>query len=472
MSEQRSFTKGEGRAWIQTRGPGTPFVYFGCVGVGDISAPEGEVTLVRCPSRHQTNTWDVVRSYKGEAGPVTTTLDSLLFAAQNYLLDLNCPFGLQIRMGMCTRPDVPTAWEKILHLDQSQITTRTINAPVARDSADQGPVTTSAPISAENLIIINRVDATQEIVDAGYIGIDWNDVSMCDAPSCGGDCGPFSPGCTVGWAVGGTGSIIKHIDETAQWYAWAPPAEWAADDIVAVCCSGDFVILVSGTDDEIAWSDDGGATWNVVTTGFSYAATLADCYMLGPSAIWVVGGGGYVFFSDDNGMTWETQDAGVATGEDLAAIHFADAELGYAVGANGAVIKTDNGGETWTATATPDAAANMLCVWVLNKSVVYVGDDTGDLWQSTDGGDTWTAVFSLASGSVNGICLSGNVSGFIAVDDTDGLGRIYRTVDGGSSWYRVDMPTNNGLNAVFCCDENTFVSAGDAGAVFKGESVS
>lgn len=473
MSDPKVYLKGQGRVWVQVEGVAQPWQYFGCYGMGDISIPRGDKTLVYCPSRSSADQWSVVGSYRGEPGAVTTSLESVLFEARNWLLSLNCEFNLAVRYDVCDRPDNPIGWEKILHLEAADITTRSVTQPVARIPGDQSEVTTNADISANEFAEISRVHMTQQAIDfVGSYTNDLLDIVFCDSPSCGGDCGPYSTGCKVGWAVGTSGMLLYTPDGGSQWYIMTPPTGWTTDDINSVCCTGDFVVLTSGTDNEIAWSDDNGATWNVVTTGFAYATAMSDCFMWGPNAIWVVSDGGYVFFSDDNGVTWETQDAGVATSQDLNEIHFLDDELGYAVGDSNAIIKTENAGETWSTLVGPSAGQNLMCVWALTEEIVYVGAADGSLYVSYDGGATWATAFALASGSVNGISFGGLKDyGYLVAEDSDGLGRVYRTIDGGYTWQRVSVATNNGLDAVYACDENNFSVVGDAFFIARGEPV-
>jgi len=472
MSDPKAYLRGQGRIWVQVEGVATPWQYFGCYGMGDIAIPRGDKTLIYCPSKSKADQFDVVNSYRGEAGPVTTSLDSLLFEAKNWLLSLNCEFNLAVRYGVCERPDNPVGWEKIIHLESADITNRGISQPAVRVPGDQAEVTTSADISANKFAEISRIKTTQQGTDlhGAYVN-NLLDVTYCNSPSCGGDCGAYSEGCKVGWAVGEGGMLAYTPDGGDQWYVMTPPTGWATDDINAVCCTGDFVLLTNGTQNEIAWSDDNGATWNVVTTGFAYATTMSDCFMWGSNAMWVVSDGGYVFFSEDGGMTWEVQDAGVATSEDLNEIHFLDSDLGYAVGAANAVIKTENGGKTWTTLVGPAAATVLNCVWTLTEQIVYVGAADGALYVSYDGGATWATAFSLTAANVTGISFGDlNDYGFLTVEDTSGLGRVYRTIDGGYTWERVTIATNTGLDAVFACDENNFTAVGDGFYITRGEA--
>jgi len=473
MGDPKSYLRGQGRVWVQVEGVASPWQYFGCYGMADIAIPRGDKTLVYCPSRSRADQWDVVNSYRGEPGPVTTSLDSLLFEAKNWLISLNCPFNLAVRYGICERPDNPIGWEKILHLEQADVTNRTITQPTSRMPGDQAEVTTGADIAANEFAEISQVVTTQQASDlTGTYVNDLLDVSFCDSPNCGGDCGAYSEGCRVGWAVGTSGMLLYTPDGGTQWYVMTPPTGWATDSINSVCCTGDYILLTSGTDNEIAWSDDNGVTWNVVTTGFAYATTMSDCFMWGANAMWVVSDGGYVFFSDDGGMTWVIQDAGIATSQDLNEIHFLDTDLGYAVGAANAMIKTENGGETWTTLVGPSAGQVLLCVWALTELIVYVGTDDGSMYVSYDGGATWTAAFTLTGASVTGISFGGLKDyGFISVEDTDGLGRVYRTIDGGYTWTRVSIPNNTGLDAIFACDENNFTAVGNGLYVVRGEAV-
>ena len=57
-----------------------------------------------------------------------------------------------------------------------------------------------------------------------------------------------------------------------------------------------------------------------------------------------------------------------------------------------------------------------------------------------------------------------NYFGYIATTDSDGLGRLFRSEDGGASWLRVsDMPTNSGFNAaLWVCDQNNGWAGGAA----------
>jgi photosystem II stability/assembly factor-like uncharacterized protein len=105
-----------------------------------------------------------------------------------------------------------------------------------------------------------------------------------------------------------------------------------------------------------------------------------------------------------------------------------------------------------------------------------IGDDGGHLWYTTDGGTTWyEMVFDLTGqGAIYGIDFAHHPDspvGYMVASQTfvpamsEPLGFIFRTIDGGASWYQlpdVDAPTpfNRGLFSVSAGAGMNFVVAG------------
>jgi len=146
-----------------------------------------------------------------------------------------------------------------------------------------------------------------------------------------------------------------------------------------------------------------------------------------------------------------------------------------AVGAAGAVLVTANGGATWALADTSPTVDNLTCCWMRSAHCWIVGDDAGHLWYTKNGGASWAELrfASVAgTGAIGGIAFADHPDspfGYL-VHNTGAKGFIYRTLDGGNSWYQLPdgpgaTPDNDSLNAVACAmgptSANFVVAGGD-----------
>ena len=261
-----------------------------------------------------------------------------------------------------------------------------------------------------------------------------------------------------------------------DWTAISSPFTDADDDIIAVTGQGDLVIVVNGLNASYAYSSDVGVTWTEVT---GLSKVLTNAYFINTANIWFVGNDGYIFQSTNGGVSVSTKDAGTATSSTLLDISFADSRLGYAVGEDNAFVRTTDGGEVWSAVTGPAASVFPNDLYVVTavpgKDIVFVGDESGNVWRSTDKGETWSSVLSNTNliGGIRGIeiadCNTITVLGndqdpyFYSGSSVDGT--IYRSIDGGNIWEGVDLETNDGMNGIAMCGPNRFWVVGESGNI-------
>lgn len=311
-----------------------------------------------------------------------------------------------------------------------------------------------------------------------------NDIWGCTDESCGGQCGNKISLCEdlilgADAVAADVADVVITGDNGVTWTNAAAQPFAATENVISVVCfakdnTTTRYLVVRDTDSttnaEIAYSDDGGATWtnvDVESSGsFLGANDSGALFALDTKHIWLVLTSGYIVFSSDGGVTWTTQDAGTVTTEDYNAVHFANNNVGYAVADNGIVVKTDDGGDIWSAVTAITGTPDVLSVYTFDEDNVIVGDNGGDMWRSFDGGTTWTQLYA-GSTAINDISFVNPYVGW-AVDGV----LILRTRNGGEDWETVkNLSTFTELNAVWGCDENTAYVVGEdgsnLGAVYK-----
>jgi hypothetical protein len=136
-------------------------------------------------------------------------------------------------------------------------------------------------------------------------------------------------GAVAGFA-GGSAAAVPSRDGVARWRLAAPgPSDLGAR---------------TGFDGTIERSDDGGGTWQQVSTGIRGRFTAG----VAPSATvcWLVGPGGTVALTTD-ARTWR-QLAAPAPDADLASVEASDARTATVRDTQGRTFRTTDGGASWT----------------------------------------------------------------------------------------------------------------------------
>jgi len=481
MSQQ--MLAGNGALWVQPDGPNTQPKYLGCHMLADVTIPKGDVTLTYCPDPSGPNKYKVKRSYQGEPGAVTFSIETDIEGVADYLEGVSCPVNLFVNMVDCGRKDVFTNYVRSFLLQNATVTSEGLASLVARQPSDETPSTQTFEFSAEILSRIYGLTAARVAI-AETTGL--NDIHFCNPQKCADDCGAAEDICTDGVAVSDApagspswdADIWSTSNEGAAWTATAADPFSAGENIISVVCfqygrSTTRWLIARDADAanpmEVGYSDDGGVTWTMVEVG-----TVNNLGAVGPGAlfaldgnhIWLALSGGYVYFSSDGGATWTEQTAGNVTANDLSGVHFANESDGMAVGASDTVIRTADGGTTWEA-ATATGGGNTLNTVAENDNygIWWTGDNGGNLYYSGDRGTTWTsrAFDGSGAGEVQDIKFFTDLVGWMVHDSAAPVGTLFRTRDGGYHWEEITtVPTNSGLNALFVCNENLAWAVGEA----------
>ncbi|MBK8969834.1 MAG: photosystem I reaction center subunit IV [Hahellaceae bacterium] len=293
----------------------------------------------------------------------------------------------------------------------------------------------------------------------------------------------------------------------------AVPSDMAALSLLLDVEKAGSRLVAVGVRGHIVYSDDDGKTWaqakvpvQVLLTGLSFADAQNG---------WAVGHGAVILRTRDGGLTWEKVFDGnkansdvieaarrlvteleekVANASDaergdleyqleeatfaaedaeadseagatkpLLDVWFRNANEGYVVGAYGLYFGTKDGGESWQYLAptlpNPDHF-HLNAINALADGTMFIVGEAGQIFRSVDQGATWSKMESPYEGSlfgVNGTGIPGQVLAF-------GLrGNAFRSEDNGVSWVEVAKEITETLMSGTVGDAGRLVLVGNSG---------
>jgi len=466
MPDKKVFTAKDGAVFIQ-REASLPVEYLGCVDLEDISADDGDITLIQ--GFGVNGEYEVQGYTKDAPSPVTTSLTLWLGKVAEFLEDVRCPFYLHVNMRCGGLANVLANYDRALILQVAAKTNRTVSGLAKRNEdaeAEQSFDLSALPpiIDVYKLTPDRQTNAeTRAMNDVFFINAD-------KCADCGGvaiAAGQYGAASTDG-AVGQTANVNFTTDSGQNWAAGAADPFAAAEDVQPIV--GFYInrstirwLAGRGTTDagnpaEIAYSDDQGATWTLVNVGATnaqYFLAKKTIFVYDMYNIWAVTSGGYVYKSENGGGSWTAQESGVLTASNLNVIRFAPGSklVGYAAGASNAIIRTLDGGVTWASVTGPSgqAAVAINCMEVRDRYNVFLGYADGKLYRTKDGGVTWTRITGWTGdgvGQVRDIMFVNDVVGFMIVNNATPVGTMLFTRDCGNTWEALTTSTNTGLNAL------------------------
>lgn len=468
-------TGGQGNFFVQTEAA-DPFDLLTCTGVGDLPLPKGDLTPEYCPDPEHSGEFIIDGKIRGEPAAATTTLERPLSTVYNWLLEQTCSFNALVAWMCGGVRAVTTNFKVAAVLFGVESSNSTILAPVARQPGDDGRVLTNADITYDDRRMIYPIAfLTQTLANTA----DANGIAFLPA-ACESACGPARGLCEIGFmGLDGTqyNSEVKYtLDGGATWAQTATdPFLYDGGDtgkpLLIELADGAYRVIVPrisvavGEYAEIAYSDDGGATWTNVYVGTVAGQFITKLFMY-QGTIWATASGGYIYVCEDIGVTWTAQEAGVETVQTLRDVVMYSSLVGYAVGDTNAFLYTVNGGTDWALRIGPAVLTNLRSVAVNFTDYVFVGAADGTLYYTVDRGENWLTRRAFGAGSVDWVAFDKTRRYFGGLIHNTGapVGTAYRSFDGGASW---ETPTgqtatwNSGLNDGWICDQNNFYVVGN-----------
>lgn len=463
-------TQKDASIWVQFRLGDKEYYLGDCTDLDAIPNPRlGGVDYVFCWNGKRTGFKKVGKKYS-PPGSIEVTLTQLLDETISWLDKIHCPVTLYALKRTCGDAGVFKNWERGAILYDAELTGDELGAYASHvdDNESTHAYTMVAPPPR---IDVWKLTAAQQ---TSNVTVDINTIAACMNLYCDDDCGEYSvPGDDMLFATDGAisakGKVVGSDDAGIIWTDSAAQPWANAENIMASACfeiskGVNRWLVVRGSTAakhlEVAYSDDGGATWTVVelnTVDTEGALSASALFYIDWQHIWIASSEGEIYFSDDGGASWTQQASGVS-GTDLYAIHGADADVLVAVGASDTVIYSVDGGAHWNTASATGSGDDLLSVWCFDKNRWLIGTDgaaaaTSSLFITFDGGDTYAERSFIGKDTemVSGISFASPGVGLIITNSMTSFGSggsVHHTIDGGYTWEEIAVPANAGLNDV------------------------
>lgn len=236
------------------------------------------------------------------------------------------------------------------------------------------------------------------------------------------------PGTSKYWAVGrpfttGTREILYSSNSGAN---WTPYNLGVAGDFFAISMINENVGYVSGQNNQVLKTIDGGVTWTPKTGPSPVASSqLYNCKFISEDTGWV-----FVNFSTVPG---------------------------------GNVFKTVNGGDNWTQYSTGAASENIYSADMVNGSVGFctMNPSNRPIYRTTNGGVNWTgATITGFTGSIRSVSSPDGVTVYAC--QTSGTSRVAKSTNGGVNWTLITLPVAADFTSIDFKDPNTGYVTGNS----------
>lgn len=263
----------------------------------------------------------------------------------------------------------------------------------------------------------------------------------------------------VGFAVGG-GVILKTTNGGNTWTMQYNNFSLSLKSVFFQSPTTGFAVDFWG---QILKSVDAGSSWSIVYTNITNASRMFKITGSPNNSFYVACTDGLIYKSTNGGSSVSFQSR-TASKEYLFSVSFADTNKAVAVGSNGNILKIENSGALITAISS-SITTDLNSVHFPVKDTGYA-TGLGKIYKTTDGGGTWNLLYNTVSYNFSSVNFLNSKYGFVVGHG----GIILKTTDGGINWVQSVSNTTLSLSAVQIIDQNTSFIVGGLNAFSMPDS--
>ncbi len=261
---------------------------------------------------------------------------------------------------------------------------------------------------------------------------------------------------STGYAVTGFnhGDILKTTNAGSTWVSQISSY---TTSIYGIAFTGAETGYLAGSI-SLYKTTNGGTNWNTVYNSTTNEI-FTDIVFTNANTGYAVGSYGRQMKTTNAGLNW-TASVISTSGTILNSLCFVNETTGYAVGDNNAAVRTTNAGLNWTSMTVATPFVNLNDVFFTDINNGYISCATG-IYRTTNGGNSWFNLITPSGGYAK-VQFRGNYGYAITGD-----GKIIKSTDAGVNWIVQPTVTSNGLSALYFNSDNNVYAGGLIGTIIK-----
>ncbi|HZW38292.1 MAG TPA: YCF48-related protein [Ignavibacteriaceae bacterium] len=270
----------------------------------------------------------------------------------------------------------------------------------------------------------------------------------------------------IGWAAGAMSeSFYKTTDGGYTWFHLPNGPDTTKYDVFFINENIGWTVGYYGS---INKTTDGGNSWTSQSNSLLTTKTLYGVYATDNNNVFVSGSADVLLRSTDGGDSFTNSPLVFSTATDYKCVSFFNNNIGFAAGSKGRVAKTTDGGATWTPSMNLGNTTQVWKVTCNNNGVVIASADKGTVYRSTDWGSTWTTTGSFPSTTITFYSVQFASENVVYLSGSSGY--FYKSTDAGATWATMGRRTEalTSLKGFSMSPDNvTGYAVGNTGKIFK-----
>ncbi|HVX27016.1 MAG TPA: YCF48-related protein [Parafilimonas sp.] len=266
--------------------------------------------------------------------------------------------------------------------------------------------------------------------------------------------------------MGSTFLGYKTSDYGESWELLQPiPSAYDVQSLSFIDTLNGYIATAGYSAGNLIQTTNGGKTW-IKRNAPGFLASSTDKIKFINSSTGFFTSYGVLYRTADSGLTWKKI---LNSSETVLDYTFLNGKKGFAVCSLGKVYTSKDSGKTWQS-FNLNTLEWLSSVYFYNDSIGFIGTRDSSIFKTVDGGASWTKIDTyIYNLQILSFHFTDKLNGYlIGNNNYGGITDIYKTKDGGLTWYFVTQADGNFKNIT---GFKTIYLAGEGGQIIRTDTL-